>query len=160
MKILQSSLLPPPRPYAHDHPCMEYTNPRQLAGTENLLYNELQSPQGSIILYYYRLHKLEMPNGEIARVLLLEYVEAETVSQWLKSYPPHQEGPTLDATLGEDYIYTVKVLCISMVLGFKQINEKGVIHFDARSTNMIITKRLIVFHMLSTSLSESPTTCV
>ncbi|KAK0190182.1 hypothetical protein F5146DRAFT_1002353 [Armillaria mellea] len=138
MKISLSSLLPHPHPPTKDHPYLDYLNPRQLWETENLMYNELKSLQGSIILYYYGLHK--------------------TVSQFLKSYPPHETGPALDTPLGEDYLEMVKMLYVSMVPNFSQINNQGVIHFDPHPNNMIITEdyEVVIIDFASANLHAAP----
>ncbi|KAK0442494.1 uncharacterized protein EV420DRAFT_1649660 [Desarmillaria tabescens] len=85
--------------------------------------------------------QLPMPNGELAYVLLFEYIEGESVEKWRESYPRHhREGDSLSRPLDRDYLLKAKTLYISMLRGFNQINEQGVIHYDVHSANMIITK--------------------
>ncbi|KAK0226879.1 hypothetical protein EDD85DRAFT_958668 [Armillaria nabsnona] len=69
-----------------------------------------------VVCILNRSPRLEMPNGEIARV------------------------PLLDATLDTDYLPKGKKLYVSMVRDLNEINAKGVIYFDVRPANTIIMK--------------------
>ncbi|KAG7439311.1 uncharacterized protein BT62DRAFT_1014124 [Guyanagaster necrorhizus] len=57
LKIFQPPLLPSPYLGDQRYVTVECPNPRRLARIENLAYTELGSLQGSVIPYYYGLHK-------------------------------------------------------------------------------------------------------
>lgn len=57
---------------------------------EDLIYGKLESLQGTATPYYFELHKLTMPNGEVARVLVMKHIDGVTVAQWKRTYLKHE----------------------------------------------------------------------
>ncbi|KAK0190191.1 hypothetical protein F5146DRAFT_1139776 [Armillaria mellea] len=145
LKIFQPSMLPSPFIDMRGTVSVEYPNPRAMAGIEHLVYQELESLQGSVVPYYYGLHKeswiLTMPNDE-----------------QLKSFPPYSEDPALSASLDMEYLIKAKTLYITMVRGFNTINVKGVIHFGVRPSNMLITKdwQIVIIDFGEAYLHDTP----
>ncbi|KAK0436272.1 hypothetical protein EV421DRAFT_1908141 [Armillaria borealis] len=75
-----------------ENPSGYCVSPRHLAHMEDLVYGKLESLQGTVIPYYFGLHKLTIHNREVARVLVLfmEYVDGVTVPQWKRTYVKHE----------------------------------------------------------------------
>ncbi|KAK0185336.1 hypothetical protein F5146DRAFT_1228247 [Armillaria mellea] len=101
LKILQPSLLPIPQPKAEE-PFDHCISPKHLPRMEDLVYGKLESLQGTVIPYYFGLKKLTMPNGEVAGVLFMEYIDGVTVAQWKRTYLKHENLYSDDEDEDED----------------------------------------------------------
>ncbi|KAK0447878.1 uncharacterized protein EV420DRAFT_863544 [Desarmillaria tabescens] len=88
MKIIQPSLIPLPD-LDWSLEVYDYVRPWALWGTEDEAYQELESLQGKTVPYYFGKHKITMPGGEDAQVLIMEYVQGKTLDQWIEDRPAH-----------------------------------------------------------------------
>ncbi|PBK80620.1 hypothetical protein ARMGADRAFT_1092032 [Armillaria gallica] len=66
----------------------DYVRPWTLWSTEENAYRELESLQRNTVPYYFGKHKLTMPSGQNAEVLIMEYIEGKTLEQWIEDRPP------------------------------------------------------------------------
>ncbi|KAK0447877.1 uncharacterized protein EV420DRAFT_1568062 [Desarmillaria tabescens] len=156
MKIIQPSLLPLPDLdwYLEVY---DYVRPWTLWRTEDAAYRELEPLQGKTVPYYFRKHKITMPSGEDAQVLIMEYVEGKTLDQWLEDRPAHNTPEDL----GEDneaYVEQMKRMFKKVLLGVHAINKLGVGHSDMRPGNIIITpsEEPVVFDFTKASCKVDP----
>ncbi|SJL11196.1 uncharacterized protein ARMOST_14599 [Armillaria ostoyae] len=137
MKIIQPSLLPLPDLDWHLE-VYDYVRPWTFWRTEDNAYRELETLQGKTVPYYFGKHKITMPGGEDAEVLIMEYVQGKTLEEWLEDRPAH-DAPE---DLGEDneaYVEQTKQMLKKILLGVHAINKLGVGHNDMRPGNIIIT---------------------
>ncbi|KAF8896624.1 hypothetical protein BD779DRAFT_599280 [Infundibulicybe gibba] len=79
MKIVQPSLLPIPDRAIR--PEFYYRSPEGVAEEEMQTYKRFRSIQGDVVPYFFGMQKLEMPSGEDAWVLFLEYIGGPTLLQ-------------------------------------------------------------------------------
>ncbi|KAF9026655.1 hypothetical protein BDZ89DRAFT_1067477 [Hymenopellis radicata] len=127
LKIFQPSMLPLPSPtIAYRY----MPGPaHQLAFSEDVLYTRLKRLQGSRIPYFFGTFKIPVPSGEEAYVLMMEYIDGETLESWVMDY----EGKKLSA---------LPIVINSIIDAFREIHEERVLHTDmARHlSNILIDK--------------------
>ncbi|KII84175.1 hypothetical protein PLICRDRAFT_373325 [Plicaturopsis crispa FD-325 SS-3] len=93
VKLVQPSLLYHPDPTSFYQ--MYWTSPKKVAYTEDWAYRKLRSIQGCEIPYYYGMQTVVTPSGECAWILAMEYVEGQTICQWLDSSHNKDSGGSL-----------------------------------------------------------------
>ncbi|KAK0431900.1 hypothetical protein EV421DRAFT_1911413 [Armillaria borealis] len=112
----------------------DYVKPWTLWSTEDNAYRELESLQGQTVPYYFGKHKLTMPSGEDAEVLIMEYVEGKTI----EDRPAHDTPDDL-GDANEAYVEDMKQMFKKTLLGVHAINKLGVGHNDMHPGNIIVT---------------------
>ncbi|KAF9026620.1 hypothetical protein BDZ89DRAFT_1261608 [Hymenopellis radicata] len=132
LKILQSSILPLPD-LEEEHSFKYSAFGRQVASTENLIYTQrLAEVQGAVVPYYLGKVKVTMPNGEEARVLILEHIKGKTLAQCSHEYE------AADTAGKRASLEDLRDMLTPIEDSYKAINACGVYHLDVSPKNVII----------------------
>ncbi|KAF9009748.1 hypothetical protein BDZ89DRAFT_1078440, partial [Hymenopellis radicata] len=102
---------------------------RQLAFSEDVLYTRLKRLQGSRIPYFFGTFKIPVPSGEEAYVLMMEYIDGETLESWAMDY-------------GGKKLSALPTVINSIIDAFREICEERVLHTDVERhlSNILIDK--------------------
>ncbi|KAI0056458.1 hypothetical protein BV25DRAFT_1921000 [Artomyces pyxidatus] len=136
LKFSQPSMIPIPD--LMDTYWMSCTPPRLLARQEDYIYRMLLAAQGSAVLYYFGLHDVTMPNGEVAYLLAMEYIEGITVAQWTDSLPKCSAHPESNPDVFADRLETLKHALVLVYRSMTAIHASNVIQVYTRGSNMIM----------------------
>ncbi|KAJ7136309.1 hypothetical protein C8R43DRAFT_1072401 [Mycena crocata] len=82
LKIIQPSMCDLP-----EFGLSGYRDPHDLAEGEAWGYEHLKGQQGRCVPYFFGIHNITTPCGEAARVLVLEYIPGQTLTDLLESMP-------------------------------------------------------------------------
>ncbi|KAF8905360.1 hypothetical protein CPB85DRAFT_920253 [Mucidula mucida] len=144
LKIFQPSMLPLPFP---DTGYQYVPGPAyQLAFSEEVIYTHLRRLQGSHIPYFFGTFKIILPCGEEAYVLMLEYIDGETLDSWVTDF----DGEKLAV---------LPAVIKSIPDAFREICEEKVLHTDMEKhlNNILIDKdgRAVIIDFVQNAIFDS-----
>ncbi|KAF9026639.1 hypothetical protein BDZ89DRAFT_1161195 [Hymenopellis radicata] len=131
VKIVQPSIIPPPDAGRED-PWSLCPSARQLAFSENWIYRSLSECQGIQVPWYFGKCEVEMPNGEQAHVLIMEYIQGDTLYELWHRYR--------EATANEkaEHLQRMRKILLSINDTFDAVEKAGLFHEDIPLTDIII----------------------
>ncbi|KAI0064436.1 hypothetical protein BV25DRAFT_237086 [Artomyces pyxidatus] len=93
VKIIQPSLLRIPTVLNNNWKGL-YVSPRFIALSEDCIYRTLRPVRGSAVPHYFGVHEVQMPNGELAWMMILEHIQGPTMKQWMRMHAIHVDPDT------------------------------------------------------------------
>ncbi|KAF8892019.1 hypothetical protein CPB85DRAFT_1331720 [Mucidula mucida] len=133
LKIFQQSAMP--LPAADKNPFQDFLFANEAADVECRAYHKLLDLQGLIIPYNFGTYKMIMPHNEEAYVLMLEYIQGETLVQWLSRLPNADE-------LGEEFtehLESYERVVTSCLQTMNALHWHNVAHGSPLGQNIMIT---------------------